>query len=303
MKNFFTIGASQNDSGMTGSEEIMSGRMNLHREPTTCFRSSSLALLALVLAVATIGCTPANNDEKSTHAYTLGYEEGRADGKKAESDNFKNGYNKGYVAGYEAVRPGAGSRLDSPGTAVAITIALFGFLKIAAVIAWFTGTLIRRSSSNYELSAKILATALAFIVLFWFENSLSVGFSTTLDDVLFRGAMPARDGKIFWGMAGAIGAYSLFGSARLLIRFTRNKPAYETFCVFSASFILAIVLHFGVALVLVPNLNRYLFSDIMIGVTIGGLFYIIKSKIQAAAGDGDLNERLEVVDKSNATGR
>ncbi|MBM3744975.1 MAG: hypothetical protein FJW34_04170 [Acidobacteria bacterium] len=215
--------------------------------------------------------------------YQRGYDAGREAGAAEVRAQIKNAYDEayhaGYTAGFEAARPGTGRRPTGVWLYLTLGAAILGMAKIVVSLVVFTLLLILRSQNPYETAAKAIVTSLSALVLFWLSNSLTIGFSTTLDAIFLSAGAGNTLGKIVWGLIGAGGMYAFLRVLEYLIKHTEEHRNLQAICVFVSSFVAAVLTLFFFSFRRVPNLHVYLFFDLILGVAIGGVLFIVRTVI------------------------
>lgn len=213
--------------------------------------------------------------------FKRGYEAGREAGiAEARPQILKEGYDAGYADGFEAARPGTSGRPTGLWRFLILGAALLGVIKILGSLVLFTLIVILKSQNSYETTAKALVTSLSLIVIFWLSHSLTIGFSTTLEEIFLKGGAETTLGKIFWGTVGTLGMYVFLYTLEILVKRTQGHRNLQAICVFVSSFAALVLAPFFLSLHRVPNLQAYIFFDVILGVIIGGVLFIVRTVIR-----------------------
>lgn len=291
-----------------------------HRGNTllTCFSCRYLrALIACLISLGAFlltGCEPSQRDITNTQEYKAGYEAGYKRGLN-EGNDFKRGYEAGrdagieearpqirkegydigYADGFDAARPGTSGRPTGLLRFLIIGAALLGMIKILGSLVVFTLIVIFKSQNSYETTAKFLVTTLSVIVLFWLSHSLTIGFSTTLEEIFLKGGAGSTLGKTLWGAVGAMGMYVFLYTLEMLVKRTKGHRNLQAICVFVSSFAALVLVPFFLSLYRVPNLQAYVFFDVILGVIIGGVLFIVRTVI--SMGDQQLPQAAKASGK------
>lgn len=233
------------------------------------------AILIVCSVALMTGCDSPEIDRYSRE-FKSGYQEGYDKG-LTEGNEFKQGYDKGYVEGFESARPGSGGHPTGIWRILAIAASVLGLSKIILSLLIFTVYVVFRSETWHETTAKAIVTSLALLVLFWLSNSLTIGFTSTLDDLFLKAGAGNPIMKIVWGVLGIIGMYALLSVLWNVAKKIEGHPYFQAFCVFISTMCTTILIEFFVSLKRVPDLHRYLIYDLILGVVIGGILYIVKT--------------------------
>ncbi len=222
-------------------------------------RFLGLALLLLGL----YGCQEQTSTQEQR--YGEGYSRGFEDGKKE-------GYAKGYEEGFQRAAPGSERKVSGVWGTVQRVLVVIGALKILVALGLAIYHLIRKSHTREEAIGKFLMAALGSVIVLW------TGVAVSLSDVVKSGLLvPASKTMVGWLLIGAfaaIAAYMIFlGIFTFLRRFQSAKV--EAWSVFTASAVLTVFAPAFTSLLLnAPDINDYLASEILIGVLMGGTFYL-----------------------------
>jgi len=226
--------------------------------------------------------------------YQRGYEAGRGVGIAEVQPQIKEAYDKGYAAGYttgfEAARPGTGREPTGVWLYLTLGAAILGMAKIVISLVAFTLLLIFRSQNAYEIAAKAMVTSLSALFLFWLYNSLTIGFATTLDEIFLSAGAGSFLSKLAWGLVGGGGMYGFLWLLESLVKQTKGRRNLQAICIFISSFVAAVLTMFFFSLLRVPNLHAYLFFDLIFGVAIGGVIFIVRTVIRM--GDHEAGETV-----------
>jgi len=240
-----------------------------------------ILLASLVIPIASC--------ESEGDAYKRGYAEGHRRGvTDAQADTAaarEEGRLAGFKEGYEAVRPTAaptaptGARL-----ALSIIVTILGMAKIVLSLLMFSLLLILDSSSSVERLAKMIATSLAMIVVFWLSNTFTVGFSQPLTDALLGPASNTPTGKLLTGLVAAVVTWAGLWTLEGVAKRSEDHAYVQTGLVFMASVIVSILVPLFVSMHSVPNINGYRFFDLILGVVMGGTLWLVHRLLVASKG-------------------
>lgn len=244
----------------------------------SCTVLSMSAVLALMLLI-TAGCEGSQPNISKTPEYKAGYQSGLNEGLRI-GDTYQHGYNDGYAEGFRAARPGRGGHLTGLWKYVAVVAAYIGMVKILGALIIFTLALIFESANGTEIFAKIFVSNLALIVLYWLSYSLTIGFSGALEGWLLRPGAEGGLEKIILGLFGAFGMYMFLWLLELLGEKTEGHRVVQSICIFASTFATAVLIGFFYALHKVPDIHIYLFFDVILGVVMGGVLFIVRTLLR-----------------------
>ena len=233
-------------------------------------RFALICTFGFSLAVSLARCSDTSN-------YNAGYANGFVQGRAAsDSAQRASGYEEGFRAGFAEARPGSlGSVPTGVWKVVSILIAVLGILKIVGSLVLFTVILIVRGRSDLERFAKMLATTLGVIIVFWITNSLTNGFAKTFSDIALSPAGTSPGAKTSAGIIAAGVTYLSFWILEVAAKISRNHDYVETLLVLFSSGLVTILVPLFISLHSVPNINAYRLFDCILGVVIGGLAWVV----------------------------
>lgn len=245
-----------------------------------CIRAILLGSLVIMMA----SCA-----ESESSAYKRGYSDGQKSGAEAVREDTaavrEQGRQAGFKEGFEAARPTAGTTAPAGvWRAVSIIIMILGMVKIVLSLVVFILLLILDSPSRHEKLAKMVATSLGTIVVFWLSNTFTVGFSQPLIDVLLGPAAGTSTSKLLTGLAAALFTWAGLWAIELIVGWSEEHIYVQTVLVFLASAIVSILIPLFFSMHNVPNINGYLFFDLVLGVVIGGILWVVHRLLVASKG-------------------
>jgi hypothetical protein len=206
-----------------------------------------------------------------------GYDVTQAQLDNAREEGHRAGLAEGYRTGYEAARPPSGvAPPKGPWRTVSMIATITGLAKIILSFVIFALILIIKSSSWFERSAKIIATSLSVIIIFWLSSSLTVGFSRPVADIMLAPGATTALGKLAMGMLAAVLMWvMLWGMTRLISKSDGHLYLQLAYVMVSAAVITILVPVF-LWLKSAPNLFGYQVVDLTFGVVIGGVWWIVQ---------------------------
>ena len=221
--------------------------------------NSRIILLLLLL------CLTSCEQNVADQHFNEGYGQGYAVGKKE-------GYASGYREAYELIHPSTDHHYSAMVGFVHQAFALLGAVKIILSIVLCCLILIEKSASNIEVAAKIMFAAMGSVVAFF--SSPSLGVQTSLDSVLTSPSPSNQTGVWVIILLSAGSTYALVSLfTRLFKRIHGVK--IEAWCIFLLAGLGTIILRpLGGFLFESPDVNNYLGSNFLIGVSIGGVMYL-----------------------------
>lgn len=235
----------------------------------------------MTLMISLIGLASVTSCESDSAAYkrgySAGYQEGSAGLESQRAESHQAGFKAGYEAGFEAARPSA--RTTQPAgflKTVSIVVMVFGMVKIVFSLVFFIGILILDSTIWTERFAKILATTLAALVVFWVSHISSVGLSDRLSEVALGPAATTLVAKVGVGLLAAALAWLSLWLLERVVQESKGRAELQTLLVFVASVVVAVLIPFFVSLFSAPNITSYRFFDVIVGVVLGGIFWILQ---------------------------
>lgn len=241
------------------------------------------------LMILLIGLTSATSCESDSAAYrrgySTGYQEGKSEGRQGLESERTQSYNDGFKAGFEAARPSAGtSQPTGFRKTLSTVVMMLGMGKIVFSLIFFVVILMFDSPLRSERIAKILATTLAALVVFWVSHISSVGIAERLSDILLKPAATTAIGKILLGLLAAVLVWLCLWLLERWVQASEGNAEVQTFLVFAASALVSVLIPFFVSLLDAPNINSYRFFDLIVGVVIGGVFWLVQ-RLLAESGD------------------
>lgn len=156
-------------------------------------------------------------------------------------------------------------------------VVLLGVLKIVLSLGIFTIRLIVDSKSESERWAKMVATSLGVLVVFWIVNSIFVGFTRPIEQYLLSPASTSPIGKLLSGMLAGFLTWLSFRCLEILVISLYGHRYLQTLFAFASSACLATIAPVLLSFYSVSNVNAYHFFDVIFGVVIGGFAWIIHS--------------------------
>lgn len=236
-------------------------------------RSSNLVttLAALFIGLAAISLVSCESDSS---AYKRGWSDGYQAGVEYERVHA---YQDGYQAGFEAARP-SNTTTQPAGVfrIIYIVVTILGMVKIVVWLLIFISVLIHDSKEKSERMAKIIAIPLATLVVIWLSNISTAGFSEQLRDIALVPTPTIFGFKLLIGLAAAAGMWAGLCMVEFAFLLSEDSATIGTFFVFIASAVISIFVPFFVSLFSAPNINAYLFFDLIFGVLIGGAFWLVR---------------------------
>ena len=154
-------------------------------------------------------------------------------------------------------------------------ITFVGLAKIVLSLVVFTLSLIVKSSTDSERWAKVVATSLSVLVLFWITNSLSVDLGRNTQALLLAPAAGTPTGKLLAGAVAAACTWAFFWFLEKLARAVEDNRYIQTCLVFVSSGVVAVIVPVFLAIYAIQDLNQYRVFDVVLGVVIGGLVWIV----------------------------
>lgn len=143
--------------------------------------------------------------ESASDAYYRGRADGIAETQGQAAVAREEGRQLGFKQGYEAARPPAATAAPQGLMRTAsLVVMVLGMVKIVLSLAVFVLLLILDSVSGFERFAKMLATSLGMVIVFWLSNSVTVGFSRPLTEAILAPAASTPLGKLITGLVAAV---------------------------------------------------------------------------------------------------
>lgn len=237
-----------------------------------CWRSLRMYALACALMLPMAAC-----DESPRDAYSRGFNDG-AESARATADTAREeGHRAGFKEGFETARPPSGITPPKGAWLTASIVAMIlGMVKIILSFVIFILILIVRSASWPERAAKIIATSLAVILVFWLSNSLTLGFSRSVNDIILAPASTTALGKLGTGVLAAIIMWALLWVLDTLASASRGHAYLQTGYVLVSTSVVTILIPIFLSLEDVPNIFGYRFFDLILGVVVGGVCWIVQ---------------------------
>jgi len=249
-----------------------------------------------ILALAACGESP---DDAYRRGFRVGQDVAQARLEDARDEGHRAGLAEGYRAGYEAARPPSGlAPPKGPWRTVSMVATIVGLAKIILSFVAFALILIVKSSSWFERSAKIIATSLSVIIIFWLSSSLTVGFSRPVADIMLAPGATTAFGKIAMGTLAAVLMWVMLWTMTRLISKSKGHLYLQLAYVMVSAAVVTILLPVFLWLESAPNLFGYQVVDLTFGVVIGGVWWIVqrlatlaeklnKRGLARAVGDGE----------------
>jgi hypothetical protein len=249
------------------------------------FNARHFTLVILLIGLAS-GASCETDSAAYQRGHAVGYQEGYQKGREGLDTERTQSYQDGFKAGFEAARPSAGTTKPAGvlGT-VSIIVMILGMLKIIGSLVFFILILMMDSTLRSERIAKILATSLAALVVFWMSHISSVGVSERLANIVLKPAATTVVGKILSGVLAAALAWLALWLLERLVQASERKAELQTLLVFAASALVAVLIPFFVSLLSAPDINSYRFFDLIVGVVLGGVFWLVQ-RLLAESTDG-----------------
>jgi hypothetical protein len=248
--------------------------------------------LFTTLMILLVGLAFVASCETDSAAYKRGYSDGYQQGGAGVDSERAKSYQDGFKAGFEAARPSAGTTQPT-GVLRTLSIVVFilGMVKIVFSLIFFIVILMLDSKLRSERVAKILATTLAALVVFWVSHISSVGISERLSDIALVPAATTGVGKVLVGVLAAALAWLSLWLLERMVQGSEGQAEVQTLLVFAASTLVAVLIPFFVSLLSAPNISSYRFFDCIIGVVLGGVFWLIQRLLAETRNSPSIRQR------------
>jgi hypothetical protein len=168
-----------------------------------------------VILLGSLVITMASCGESASSAYNRGYEEGHSSGVAAAKGDTaaarEEGRLVGFKEGYEAARPAAATTAPTGvWRTLSIIVMTLGMAKIVLSLLVLILLLILDNSSDSERLAKMTATSLGAVVVFWLSNTFTVRFSQPLANALLGPAASTSTGKLLTALVAVVATWAGF---------------------------------------------------------------------------------------------
>lgn len=225
---------------------------------------SFVVLLGLLSACSPSG-PPKNAEQIKQECYMEGHRQGLKDGEQE-------GYDKGYNEAFDRVYPGSVHQRSGLLWSTQKIFAILGALKIIISLAFLIVYLLRRYNSIKEFAGKMLMGTLGSIVVIWSASAFSI--SDKLKDFLLFPSSETIWGWLFLGSISASVTYIVLRSVNAFLH-AMQGARIEAWCIFTASALITILFPTLLSFFKdVPDINDYLASEVLVGVLIGGVYFI-----------------------------
>lgn len=232
-------------------------------------------LMMLLIGLASVACE--TDSAAHQRGYSEGYQQGYQEGRAGLDSERTQSYQDGFKAGFEAARPSSGTTQPTGFLrTLSIVVMILGMVKIVFSLIFFIVILMLDSTVWTERVAKILATSLAALVVFWVSHISSVGLSERLSDIVLKPAVTTAVGKVLVGVLAATLAWLSLWLLERMVQESEGQAKVQTLLVFAASAVLAVLIPFFVSLWSAPNISSYRFFDLIFGIVLGGVFWLVQ---------------------------
>lgn len=230
-------------------------------------------LIAFVIALILVGAA-------FNATYDRGYRAGRSDG---YYDGLQAGREYGQQEGERAAIlrffPGGDPHLDGVWGAGYRVLVFAGAIKVIGALLFAIVFLIRRGTGR-QIVGKIIMGALGTVLVFWLSRA--VGFSAFLRHAALQ---PVASSALFWflrGVGAAVMVYAAIATFRRIFVRTQVAVWVDAWCILVITAVVTPTVPVLMdTLFAVPDINRYLSSDVLPGALMGGLFYLAQELLGA----------------------
>ncbi len=231
----------------------------------------------VVFLVLLSGCAP--EQQNVEHIKKLRYQEGYAQGVR---DGEQKGYDKTCTEAFYRVYPGTAHQHSGVLGGIQKIFAILGACKIIISLAILIGYLLHRSrNSEKEFAGNMLMGVLGSIVVIWSASAFSI--ADKLNDFLLFPSSETVWGWLFFGSISASLTYIIF---RLVDAFLHAMQGarIEAWSIFTASALVTILIPSLISFFKdVPDINNYFASELLVGVLIGGVYFIADRLLRSPA--------------------
>lgn len=241
------------------------------------YSNDELVRLCIHALACVVLLTLAACGESSQDAYSRGFQNGYDAAKIDESAAREEGRQTGYKQGYETARPPNGVMPPPGGWLVVSTVAMIlGMAKVVLSLVVFTIAIIIQSASWPERMAKIIATSLAVILVFWLSSGITVGFSRPIYALILAPGGTSPLTKLAIGLAAAVGMWLLLWALDFLVSSSKGHVYLQTLYVVLSTAIVTILVPTFLSLRDTPNVFGYRVFDLAVGIVLGGVCWIVQ---------------------------
>lgn len=235
-------------------------------------------LMLWTLLVVISACTPQNQQE----CYQKGYAQGVIDeDNKSYDKGWNKGWNKGYADGYERVYPGSNHQHSGFLGKTQGALAMLGAVKIVVSLGFLIIYLLKRSQTDYQVGGKILMGVIGSILVIWSASAFSaLSMPDILKEFLLSPSSETVGGWLFYGGVSASVTYIVFRFVDAFVHAIRGARL-EAWCILLASALITILLPTLISVGYVPDINKYFASELLVGVLMGGLYYLADSLLRS----------------------
>ncbi len=232
------------------------------------YRIASFTVGVLLLSLT--GC---NSPQDPNSAYQSGRNAGVVEGRAI---GYKDGYEKGVAEGFEKARPGTNNALSGSASAIYKVLVWGGALKISLSLGLAMFVLLGLGS-NVEIAGKLLFAVLGSLLTILATMYLHI--SGAAESVLLLAAPSSLAGQLWWMFFSSVVMYwamkGLYVLARSALLATKPWPVFDAWVVFILASILTLLVPVLIGVFNdVPDVTKYLASNLLSGALIGGIYYL-----------------------------